>query len=264
MKVKPYFYLNQDDYFWANYSHLKRLLQFIFLSVSAFSFSQIISGRVLSEEGMALSKVLVVNMTSNQKVYTDVFGSFSILGNSGDELRFAKEQYKGDKTIAINNIVNINLEKIPQEIEEVKIINKRIADSQEEQLRKDIGLPKGPDKPREKPADAVDDILKPLIGIPPMLNFQAIYDVVSGKSKRLKRLYKYEDLQEGLTWIKQNVDWEYFRDAGIKPENMNDFLMFSLRDEKVLMYMKAKNIGGLTVSLDNHIVPYLEVISKKK
>lgn len=264
MKVKPYFYLNQEDYFWANNWDLKRLLQFIFLSISAFSFSQIISGRVFSEEGIALPKVLVVNMASNQKVYTDVFGSFSIFGKQGDELRFAKEHYKGDKAIAINNEVNINLEKIPQEIEEVKIINKRIADSQEEELRKSIGLPKGPDKPREKPADAVDDILKPLIGIPPMLNFQAIYDVVSGKSKRLKRLYKYEDLQEGLTWIKQNVDWEYFRDAGIKPENMNDFLMYALRDERVLMYMKAKNIGGITVSLDNQIAPYLEVISRKK
>jgi len=30
------------------------------------------------------------------------------------------------------------------------------------------------------------------------------------------------------------------------------------------MYMKAKNIGGITVSLDNQIAPYLEVISRKK
>ena len=65
-------------------------------------------------------------------------------------------------------------------------------------------------------------------------------------------------------WIKKNVDWEYFMDAGIKPENMNDFLMFALRDEKVLRYMKAKNIGGLTVTLDENIEPYLKVISAKK
>lgn len=261
MKVKPYFYLNQEDYFWANNWDLKRLIQLIFLSVSAFSFSQIISGRVFSEEGFALSKVLVVNMASNQKVYTDVFGSFSIFGKLGDELRFAKEHYKGDKTIAINNEVNINLEKLPQEIEEVKIINKRIADSQEEELRKSIGLPKGPDKPREKPVEA-KEVLLPLVFA--QLNIDNLYKWLSGNSRRLKRLYKYEDLQEGLTWIKQNVDWEYFRDAGIKPENMNDFLMYALRDERVLMYMKAKNIGGITVSLDNQIAPYLEVISRKK
>lgn len=202
-------------------------------------------------------------MTSNQKVYTDVFGSFSIWGKSGDELRFAKEHYKGDKAIVSGNSLIIHLEKMPQEIEEVKIINKNLAESQEEKLRKDIGLPKGPEKPREKPADAVDDIVKPLIGIPPKLNFQAIYDVVSGKSRRLKRLYKYEDLQEGLTWIQNNVDLEYFAEAGISPDKFNDFLMFSLKDEKVLMYMKAKNIGGITVSLDDNIQDYLERIAKK-
>ncbi|WP_027384663.1 hypothetical protein [Epilithonimonas caeni] len=243
---------------------MKRLLQIIFLVLAGFIFSQNISGNVMSEDEVMISKVLIVNMTSNQRTYSDAYGKFVIGGNIGDEIRFAKEGYRLAKTIITsNNFQVVQLEKIPQEIEEVSMINKRIAESQEEKLRKDIGLPKGPEKPREKPADAVDDIVKPLIGIPPMLNFQAIYDVVSGKSRRLRRLYKYEDLQEGLAWVKNNVDWEYFRDAGIEPKNMNDFLMFALQDEKVLMYMKAKNIGGLTVSLDNNIGAYLERISKK-
>jgi hypothetical protein len=218
---------------------------------------------VISEENDPISKVLIVNMSSNQKVYTDNFGNFSIDGKIGDELRFAKEKFKGERIITNNNLLKVILQQMPQEIEEVKIINKNLAHSKEEELRTAIGLPKGPDKPREKPADAVDDIVKPLIRIPPMVNVQAIYDVVSGKSKRLRRLYKYEDLQDGLVWIKQNVDWEYFRDAGIEPENMNDFLMFALKDEKVLMYMKAKNIGGITVALDNNIGAYLERITKK-
>ncbi len=236
----------------------------MFLSASAFYSAQTVSGTVLSEEGLALPRVLVVNMASSQKVYTDGFGTFSILGKAGDELRFARENYKGERTIISASPLTIHLEKVPQEIEEVRIVDKRFAESQKEKLRKDIGLPKAPEKPREKPADAVDDILKPLIGIPPKLNVQAIYDVLSGKSRRLRSLYKYEDLQEGLGWIKQNLDWEYFRDAGIQPENMNDFLMYALRDERVLMYMKAKNIGGLTVTLDGHIAPYLEVLSRKK
>ena len=219
----------------------------------------------MSEDEVMIPKVLIVNMTTNQKTYSDAYGKFLIDANIGDEIRFAKESYRlGKIVITSNQFQSIKLEKIPQEIEEVKIINKRLAESQEEKLRKDIGLPKGPEKPREKPADAVDDIVKPLIGIPPTLNFQAIYDVVSGKSRRLRRLYKYEDLQEGLTWIKNNVDWEYFRDAGIEPQKMNDFLMFALRDEKVLMYMKAKNIGGLTIALDNNIGAYLERITQSK
>ena len=218
----------------------------------------------MSEDEVLISKVLIVNMATNQKTYSDSYGKFVIDANVGDEIRFAKESYRlGKIVINSNQFQSIKLEKIPQEIEEVKIINKRLAESQEEKLRKDIGLPKGPDKPRERPADAVDDIVKPLIRIPPMVNVQAIYDVVSGKSRRLKRLYRYEDLQEGLAWIQNNIDIEYFAEAGIAPEKFNDFLMFSLKDEKVLMYMKAKNIGGITVALDNNINAYLERIREK-
>jgi len=224
-----------------------------------FVCSQTISGVVVSEEDHPISKVLIVNMSSNQKVYTDNFGNFSIAGKMGDELRFAKEKYKGERIKINNDLLKVILQQLPQEIEEVKIINKRLAESQEEKLRKDIGLPKGPEKPREKPADLADDFLR----IPPKVNIQNIYDAISGKSRRLKRLYKYEDLQEGLAWIQNNIDLEYFAEAGISPEKFNDFLMFSLKDEKVLMYMKAKNIGGLTVSLDNHIGAYLEKIGKK-
>lgn len=238
---------------------MKRFLLFYCLCISFFVCSQTISGVVVSEEDHPISKVLIVNMSSNQKVYTDNFGNFSIAGKMGDELRFAKEKYKGERIKINNDLLKVILQQLPQEIEEVKIINKRLAESQEEKLRKDIGLPKGPEKPREKPADLADDFLR----IPPKVNIQNIYDAISGKSRRLKRLYKYEDLQEGLAWIQNNIDLEYFAEAGISPEKFNDFLMFSLKNEKVLMYMKAKNLGGLTVSLDNHIGAYLEKIGKK-
>ncbi len=238
---------------------MKRFLLFYCFCISFFVCSQTISGVVVSEEDHPISKVLIVNMSSNQKVYTDNFGNFSIAGKMSDELRFAKEKYKGERIKINNDLLKVILQQLPQEIEEVKIVNKRLAESQEEKLRKDIGLPKGPEKPREKPADLADDFLR----IPPKVNIQNIYDAISGKSRRLKRLYKYEDLQEGLAWIQNNIDLEYFAEAGVSPEKFNDFLMFSLQDEKVLMYMKAKNIGGLTVSLDNHIGAYLERIGKK-
>ena len=238
---------------------MKRFLLFYCLCISFFVCSQTISGVVVSEEDHPISKVLIVNMSSNQKVYTDNFGNFSIAGKMGDELRFAKEKYKGERIKINNDLLKVILQQLPQEIEEVKIINKRLAESQEEKLRTDIGLPKGPEKLREKPADLADDFLR----IPPKVNIQNIYDAISGKSRRLKRLYKYEDLQEGLVWIKTNVDLEYFAEAGISPDKLNDFLMFALQDEQVLRYMKAKNLGGITVSLDNHIGAYLERISKK-
>ena len=227
-------------------------------------YSQTLSGIVVTDESARLPKTLVVNMSSDQKVLSNEIGEFSINAKPGDEIRFVKENYEREKVIVSNNLnITVRLSKIPMEIEEVTIENKRVAEAKKEELRKSIGLPKGPDKPREKPAEAVNDILMPLIGIPPTIKIQAIYDVLSGKSRRLKRLYKYEDLQEGLTWINNNVDLEYFAEAGITADKFNDFLMFSLRDEKVLMYMKAKNLGGITISLDNNIKDYLERIAEK-
>ena len=212
----------------------------------------------MSEDEVLIPKTLIVNMRTNEKTYSDSQGSFTISAQIGDEIRFAKERYKLAKILITNSDQQtVRLEKIPQEIEEVRLINKNIAQSQEEGLRTSIGLPKGPEKPREKPVDLKDDFLR----IPPIVSIQNIYNAISGKSRRLKRLYKYEDLQEGLAWIRNNIDYQYFADAGIPAEKMNDFLMFALRDERVLMYMKAKNIGGITVEMDRQIDPYLEVLA---
>lgn len=212
----------------------------------------------MSEDEVLIPKTLIVNMRTNEKTYSDSQGSFTISAKMGDEIRFAKERYKLAKILITNSDQQIvRLEKIPQEIEEVRLINKNIVQSQEEGLRTSIGLPKGPEKPREKPVDLKDDFLR----IPPIVSIQNIYNAISGKSRRLKRLYKYEDLQEGLSWIRNNIDYQYFADAGIPAEKMNDFLMFALRDERVLMYMKAKNIGGITVEMDRQIDPYLEVLA---
>jgi len=232
--------------------------------ISVSIFSQTISGVIISEESARLPKTMIINISSDQKVFSNDAGEFSINAKMGDEIRFVKENYEREKVIVRNDyFLTVRLAKIPMEIEEVNIENKKLAEAKKEELRISIGLPKGPDKPREKPADAVDDVLKPLIGIPPIVKIQAIYDVLSGKSRRLKRLYKYEDLQEGLAWTMNNIDPEYFVQAGIPADKINDFLIFSLRDEKVMMYMKAKNVGGITVSLDNNINAYLERITKK-
>lgn len=240
---------------------MKSFLLLISLTLSGFVLSQNISGKVTSEDDVLIPKVLIVNMTSNEKAYSDPQGNFTINAKMGDEIRFAKERYKLAK-IVINNFENqtVKLEKIPQEIEEVKLVNKSVSHSQEEQLRQSIGLPKSPEKPREKPADLKKDLLR----IPPVVSIQNIYNAISGKSRRLKSLYKYEDLQEGLAWIQNNIDKEYFTEAGILSDQFNDFLMFSLKDEKVLMYMKAKNLGGITVELDNHINSYLQVLSNNQ
>lgn len=241
---------------------MKKYLLLFSFHFSVFFFSQNISGSVLSEDGVPLIKVLIVNMSSEQKSYTDANGGFLISAKVGDEIRFAKEGFEREKTIVSNSPLIIKLKKIPQEIEEVVIQNKKNQNYSEE-LREYLGLPKAPEKPREKPAEAVDDILFPILRIPPVLNVQAIYDVVSGKSKRQKRQYRYDDLQDSINWIRNNTDEEYYLALGIPKERINEFLMFCLRDPKIVAYVKAKNALVLIESFEIHIPEFLKRLKNK-
>jgi len=255
---------------------LKKFLFAYSLVISIVISSQTISGVVVTEGSARLPGTLIVNITSDQKVLSNDVGEFSINAKTGDEIRFVKENYERGNVIIKNDyFLTVRLLRIPIEIEEVNVSKIRITGNintdasrlkirdQEEELRQSIGLPKAPEKSREKPADAMNDILAPLIGIPPIVNVQAIYDVVSGKSKRQKRLYKYEDTQGDIRWIRSKIEDNYFTEAEIPKDKINDFLLFSLQDASVSRYAKARNTTGLMSALEKQIPAFVRRITKK-
>ena len=255
---------------------MKKIFLLYSFFISVFVFSQTVSGVVITEESARVPKTLVVNISSDQKVWSNDVGEFSITAKVGDEIRFVKENYEREKVIVRNDyFLTVRLIKMPMEIEEVKLSNIKVTgnidkdanrlktDHSKEELRQAIGLPKAPEKSREKPADAMNDILAPLIGIPPSVNFQAIYDVVSGKSKRQKRLYKYEDTQDDIKWIRSKIEDNYFTEAGIPKDKINDFILFSLQYPAVSRYAKARNTTGLITALEDQIPVFLPRIMKK-
>ena len=172
---------------------------FILLLVTAQNFfsQEVLTGKVVSEEGFIITDVDVINITKGVKTKTNEVGEFSISAHKNDEVRFTKRGYERSsyKFIDAYQPIKIILLKVASEIEEVKILplsgnlsndSKKLAkEDKVQRLRDEIGLPKNPEKPREKPADVKNDILAPLLGIPPTINVQAIYDVVSGKSRKL-------------------------------------------------------------------------------
>lgn len=255
---------------------MKKFLFAYSLVISIVISSQTISGVVVTEGSARLPGTLIVNITSDQKVLSNDVGEFSINAKTGDEIRFVKENYERGNVIIKNDyFLTVRLLRIPIEIEEVNVSKIRITGNintdasrlkirdQEEELRQSIGLPKAPEKSREKPADAMNDILAPLIGIPPIVNVQAIYDVVSGKSKRQKRLYKYEDTQGDIRWIRSKIEDNYFTEAEIPKDKINDFLLFSLQDASVSRYAKARNTTGLMSALEKQIPAFVRRITKK-
>ncbi len=214
-----------------------------FLLFSGFFFSQKVSGVVTDEEGNPLPATLVFNLQTEQKAYTDLQGAFSIDANPNQELRFIRVGFERFSKIISSQDFNysfrISLYRMAEEIEEVQVPVRLTGDLTTDSrnltrydkvahLRAEVGVPAPPEKPREKAADAKEDILKPLLRIPPMVNVQAVYDVISGRAKKKKRLYRYEDLQDNIVWIREKVGDEYFLKMDIEPRKIQEFLQFSM------------------------------------
>ena len=253
---------------------MSRLLVLIFLLSAIPLFSQKISGIITDEEQNPLAAVLVFNLQTEQKAYTDFKGEFTIEASANNELRFIRQGYERNSIIIGSanffSSVYISLIRTVAEIEEVKLNNVKLTgnlniDSKNltkvdkvANLQAAIGLPPPPEKPREKPSETVKNILLPLIGIPPIVDIQAIYNVVSGKAKRQKRLYKYEDLQENITWLRTRVDDEYFTKMGIPALKIPEFLQFSMGiNPKINQGIKAKNLSQVLFALEETFPKYL-------
>jgi len=85
---------------------LKKLLLVTLLFISHFIFSQQIRGRIVSDS-IAVNQVLVININSQEKTYSDSKGQFLINGNINDELRFVKLGYERKDECFILFVENI-------------------------------------------------------------------------------------------------------------------------------------------------------------
>ena len=246
---------------------LRKFLLFLMLLCSTFIFSQqTVTGRVVDDNGENLSKVIVINMSSDKKVYSDSEGVFSIEANPNDELRFVKEDFNRTSRRVLTNGVNsplfITLYQIPRDVGEVKIVKKLTGDLETdsrivakvdkgEQVRDAVGLPQPVGKMREKPAEVKSVLLPILLG---NLNIQGVYDLISGKARRQKRQYRYDDLQEHVAWIRDRIDDDYFVKAGIPADRISEFIQFSfLAKPQVRTYVKAKNLSGVMLRLEETV-----------
>lgn len=249
----------------------------IFISVFCFGLlfsQQKISGKILSENGMAIGNVLVVNVSSDKKIFSDAIGNFTIEASVNDDIRFSKVGYEraSKKISAYDSSLNIILIRIPEEIEEIEILNltgdlnkdsKRLAkEDKVAKLQKDIGLPKPPEVAREKAPELSDAFV---IGFPmAAINIDALYKIISGDARRMKNLYRFEDLQRHLKWVVSRLDAEYFDSLGISKEKINEFLQFAfLENPRSLDFVKSKNINGVVFEIEKVVPKYIERIKSQ-
>ncbi|WP_291905305.1 carboxypeptidase regulatory-like domain-containing protein [Chryseobacterium sp.] len=251
---------------------IRKIFLFLMLLCCTFIFSQqTVTGRIVDDNGENLSKVIVINMSTDKKVYSDAEGIFSIDANLNDELRFVKEDFNRTSRRILTSDINlplyIVLYQIPKDVGEVKIVKKLTGDLEAdsrivakvdkgEQVRDAVGLPQPVGKMREKPAEVKSVLLPILLG---NLNVQGVYDLISGKARRQKRQYKYDDLQEHIAWIRNRIDDEYFVKAGIPADRISEFIEFSfLAKPQVRTYVKARNLSGVMLRLEETVPLFME------
>ncbi|VEH18720.1 Uncharacterised protein [Chryseobacterium nakagawai] len=252
--------------------HWKKIFLFLMMLCSNFLFSQqTVTGRIIDDNGEDLSAVTIVNMSTDKKVYSNSQGMFSIEANPNDELRFVKEDFSRVSrrvlTDGINAQLLITLFQIPKDVGEVKIVKRLSGDLEQdskivakvdkgEQVKQAVGLPQPVGKMREKPAEVKSVLLPILLG---NLNVQGVYDLISGKARKQKRQYRYDDLQEHITWVRSRVEDDYFVKAGIPADKISEFIEFSfVVKPQVRTYVKARNLSGVMLRMEEVIPLFIE------
>ncbi|WP_185208696.1 carboxypeptidase-like regulatory domain-containing protein [Chryseobacterium sp. C3] len=247
----------------------------LFLFVNGFS-QQKISGKITDEDGISLPSVTVMNISADKKTYTGNDGTFSIeIASPDDEIRFVRNGFERSSIKAkygLDRELNIKLTRIAEEIEEVKVAkitgdldkdSKAVAKTDKGQIVEDaVGLPQPVGKMREKPAEVRQVLIPILLG---SLNVQGLYDLVSGDARRMKRQYRYDDLQEDIAWIRNRVEDEYFTKEGIPAERISEFIEFSFVNKpQTRTFVRTKNLTGALSRMDDAIPVFVKRIKESK
>ncbi len=109
-----------------------RLLLVLSFCFSLSIYAQQVSGKIVDEDQNPLASVLIFNMKSEQKTYSNNAGEFTLAAIVTDELRFVRKGF--ERTSRIVNQQNLNsffvivLNRTTTEIEEVKIVYKPTGD----------------------------------------------------------------------------------------------------------------------------------------
>ncbi|UQB67263.1 hypothetical protein [Epilithonimonas zeae] len=231
---------------------MKKLLLVILLFISNFIFSQQIRGRIVSDS-VAVSQVLVVNINSREKTYSDSNGQFLISVNIGDELRFVKSGYER-KIINVKNDdeLLINIVKLAIEIEEVEVKKQLSGNLSKDSKLFDENKMKATlnnDLRVYYKSPASEFLLKPKHG-------EFVQPVGGGMS-----FGKIDDkwvLTDFVEWIRENLKDEYFVSMGLGVSEINSFLYYSLRTfdtRNILKYgfCNEHDIGNLKLHFEEKL-----------
>ena len=73
----------------------------------------------------------------------------------------------------------------------------------------------------------------------------------------MRKLYKYEDLQDNVIWIRERVGDDYFAKMEIPPEKISEFLQFSIGVQpEINRFIKVRNLSKVLFILEETLPQY--------
>lgn len=251
---------------------MKFLTVLFFIFFFNTGFSQTISGTVTDEDGVSLPAVTVINISADHKTYTSTDGAFSVEALPGDEIRFVRAGYErvAVKVMPAQNNLSIHLIRTAREIEEVRVPvitgnlgkdSRAVARADKGKMVQDaVGLPQPVGKMREKPAEVKQVLVPILLG---QLNVQGLYDLVSGKARRQKRKYRYDDLRQDIAWIRNRVEDEYFTRQGIPEQRISECIEFAFSgNSRIRSFIRARNLSAALMRIDEQLPAFIARLHK--
>ena len=211
-----------------------KILFCIFFFAIQISAQQFFSGKVATEEGIALERVLVINMRNKEQVHTSSNGEFRFVKKGYDRISHIVKSADFDKHILLQ------MRKSETIINEVVIIPK----SKIDRLKKDIEVPtvKKGTVFKPKPAKWKDVVKIAPIPIAIAFDINAFEELMTGNARRKKTRYKYEEMQTDVLQVKEFLGEEYFIENKIPSERIHEFLEFSIIEKsEIKKHMKTGN-----------------------
>ncbi|HIB8179653.1 TPA: hypothetical protein ACWX1I_001034 [Elizabethkingia anophelis] len=243
----------------------KLLLYFTFLlfvcGKSQFTFS----GKIINDEGQKQGGIQIHNMRTGSSVLSDSNGDFNIHAREGDEIRLISSQFLRTNIVLkeghFKNIQTIKLDPFVKDIAGVQLDKISVKDKVKVMQNK-IGLPPPPKKPREIPPPTMKQVgaIKYLLS---NRNLDNLYKNLSGDARRMRSLYHYEDAEEKLSWIRENVGNNFFEENSIPKDRQTEFIHFVMGREELHIPIKEKNIDAVKFALSRYAQDFVKLIEQK-